>query len=220
MIYGDMMTRTDNGLQYLTLEEVRQQLDVPIDQLRAFADRSEVRDYAGAIPNPKTRGVMWPLSAVPLLSHLVTMRHAGKLEPKNVKGLLEDLERADIGRTETGGALSASGLSPISTVLIGQSRRSPDALTVLPDDWITAANVFKAALGAARELTEEIAVIQRPNALPDHDVVFDAAGAAEFLCCSVRLLRANVPASFRLGSSQAGDRWYRRDLLAIKGGDR
>lgn len=221
---------TDHDLHYLTLEEIRQQLEeFTIDQLRSFADRSEVRDYAGAVPNPRTRGVMWPLSAVPLLSHLVTMRIAGKMEPKNVKGFLEDLERAETQQ---------SGLSPISTVLIGQMRRSPDgtpdgslvrsigqpgrlpdSLTVLPDDWIEAVNVFKAALGIAADLSREIAEIQRPPRVVD-DCVFDAGGAAEFLCCSVRMLRAHVPASFRLGRSSDGDRWYRRDLLELKGGTR
>ncbi len=62
-----------------------------------------------------------------------------------------------------------------------------------------------------RRLVEGIE--QRPA--PD-DRVFDAAAAAEFLCCSTRLLRASVKPSFRLGRSAAGDRWYRRDLLRLR----
>jgi hypothetical protein len=215
----------DNDLQYLTLEEIRLQLEeFTIDQLRAFADRSEVRDYAGAVPNPRTRGVMWPPDAVPVLAHLVAQRVAGKLEPKNVKGYLSDLVSIAIGQPARSPdpaperrdelARSLSGGALVKT--IGQSPRLPD---VRPDDWIEAANVFKAALGVAADLSREIAQIQRLPRIVD-DCVFDAIGAAEYLCCSVRLLRRSVQPSFRLGSSQAGDRWYRRDLLGLKGGDR
>lgn len=75
------------------------------------------------------------------------------------------------------------------------------------------------AADSAITLLERIAEAQERQA-GDNDCVFDAAAAAQFLGCTKRLLRRCVPASFRLGSCPAGDRWYRRDLLSLKGGVR
>ncbi len=197
------MTHNSTELHYLTLEEIRQQLDVPIDQLRAFADRSEVRDHCGAVPNPRTRGVMWPPEAVPVLSHLLAMRQAGKLEPKNVKGYLADLEVSAIGK---------SAPSP-GSALVGLSPRSADVATAQAIEHVGGALVPVGDTIAG--CLERIAVAQEKQVRAKP--VYDAAGAACFLGCTVRLLRRTVPPSFRLGSSPSGDRWYRRDLLNLKG---
>ena len=107
---------------YLTLEEIRAQLDVPIDQVRAFADRTEVRAHCGAVPNPRTRGVMWPPEAVPVLKHLLDMRQAGRLEPKNVLSYLQDLQQSP-------GDFAGNSLRNGSA--IGLLRRSPDSIGAL-----------------------------------------------------------------------------------------
>lgn len=227
------MAHTHNELQYLTLEEIRQQLDCTIDQLRAFADRTEVRDYAGAIPNPKTRGVMWPPDAVPLLERLIAMRQAGKLEPKNVKGILEDLVMTGNGQSGRSPDMATDGALARS---IGKLTRSPDSATAIAvkevaGELMPAALAVSEAAGelalAAGELMpvvviiagqlERIAVAQEVRAVLAREV-FDAGQAAAFLCCSVRLLRREVKPSFRLGRGREGDRWKRCDLLEIKGG--
>jgi hypothetical protein len=203
-----MMTQIVNNL--LTLEEIRQQLDVAIDQLRGITDRQEVRDYCGAVPNPRTRGVAWPHTAVPILTKLLAMRQTGKLEPKNIKSILADLEMSVIGQSglSPDGALVTQNVP--SEVQIGQSGR--------PTDGALVRQIGQSDLSP--DPLEVAAANGHAQGLAVNDCVFDALGAAEYLCCSVRMLRRNVPASFRLGKSAEGDRWYRRDLLSLKGGAR
>jgi hypothetical protein len=206
---------TQNSL--LSLAEIVRRTGIDQHVLNRYVKLPENRAaLMGASTHPQ-----YPMEALPLFFRLAQEHSVKAVTPQTLAGRWKLDNVTPDSAQDTAEIAERTALTPAQSATL-DSRSAVQTATICGNGTAesnlrTAKSEGIAVVGPALLLLERFVGVQESRWEEEREV-FDANGAAAFLCCSVRLLRRNVPSSFRLGRSSEGDRWYRRDLLGLKGG--